>query len=149
MDVMMKSLFTIVIFCLSVNMVHAEVYKWIDENGKTVYGDKPTSDDANLVEIKTNTKQDKNFQERNEKQKKLLNVLKEERDEKRRLKGEERERKEKQEAQCTKIKKELQEIKDASLLYDDTDDPNNPRIYSDDERKAEENKYSNYIKEHC
>ena len=75
--------------------------------------------------------------------------MQEERDEKKAKKDETREKKEKQQQQCAKIKKELQKAKDASFLYEDTDDPNNPKILTDDERKSEIDKYSKYINENC
>ncbi len=67
------------LFCLS--NANAEVYKWIDENGKVVYGDKPTSSDASKIKIKKAPVQDSVVQQRNEKQNKLLDVIQEEREE--------------------------------------------------------------------
>jgi hypothetical protein len=75
--------------------------------------------------------------------------MQEERDEKVSQKLEEMDKKQKKKEKCAKLIKELQEAKDASLLYEDTDDPNNPKILSDEERKAEEVKYEKYIKENC
>jgi len=42
---------------------------------------------------------------------------------------------------CADARRELQEIKDASYLYRETDDPNNPAIITDEEREAEQLKY--------
>jgi len=146
---MIKSLLLISLLCLKINIAHSEVYRWTDENGKTVYGDKPTSSDADKVTIKKKPKPDKAYQERVEKQKKLLGVIKEERNEVIAKKTKEKEEKEKQEKECSKLKKELEEMRIASHLYDETDDPNNPRIYTDEERKVEEEKFRDHIKENC
>lgn len=146
---MFKTLLLIVFFLLHTNTVHSEVYKWTDENGKTVYGDKPASNNADIIDIKKKPAQDKYYQERYKKQQKLLDVMQEERDEKIALKKEENEKKEKQQQQCSKMKKELRETKDAGFIYEETDDPKNPKIYTDEERKAEEAKYEKYIKENC
>jgi len=135
------------LFCLS--NANAEVYKWIDENGKVVYGDKPTSSDAEQIKIKKTPVQDPLVQERYEKQNKLLEILKQERDEKNALKKEEKEKKDEQKRLCANARKKLKKIKDASFLYEKTDDPNNPRIWTDEERKAEEKKYEDYIKKNC
>jgi uncharacterized protein DUF4124 len=132
-----------------INMAYGEIYKWIDEDGKTVYGDKPTSDKANKVIIKNHPKSDKHTQETYRKQKKLLEIMQEERDEKIALKEEDAKKKEKQKKKCLKAIQDLQETKDASLLYEKTDDPYNPKIYSEEERKAEEEKYEKYIKANC
>jgi ribosomal protein S10 len=146
---MSRIILLITLFFLQINTANSEVYKWLDENGKTVYGDKPTSNNVDKIKIKKPPKQDKHYQERYKKQQQLLNVMQEERDEKVSQKLEEMDKKQKKKEKCAKLIKELQEAKDASLLYEDTDDPNNPKILSDEERKAEEVKYEKYIKENC
>ena len=142
-------LLIIVFFLFCVSHANAEVYKWIDENGKVVYGDKPTSSDADKIKIKSSPVQDPVVQGRNEKQNKLLNVMQQERDERNDLKKEEKGKKEEQMKICADARKELQEIKDASYLYRETDDPNNPEIITDEERKAEQLKYEKFIKKNC
>ena len=146
---MSKIILLIILFFLQINTANSEVYKWLDENGKLVYGDKPTSNNADIVKIKKTPKPDIHYQERYKKQQKLLNVMQEERDEKVSLKLEEMDKKKKNKEKCDEIIKELQEMKQASFLYEDTDDPNNPKIMSDETRKIEEVKYAKYIKENC
>ncbi|RKZ49965.1 MAG: hypothetical protein DRQ48_04070 [Gammaproteobacteria bacterium] len=141
--------FIITFFLFCVSNANAEVYKWTDENGKVVYGDKPRSSDADKIKIKSAPVQDPVVQGRNERQNKLLNVMQQERDERNVLKKEEKGKKEEQMKICAEARKELQEIKDASFLYRPTDDPNNPEIITDEERKAEELKYKKYIKKYC
>jgi len=139
----------IVLFLFCVSYTNAEVYKWIDENGKVVYGDKPTSSNADKIKIKSAPVQDPVVQGRNERQNKLLNVMQQERDERNALKEEEKGKKEEQMKICAEARRELQEIKDASYLYRETDDPNNPAIITDEEREAEQLKYEKYIKKNC
>ncbi len=139
----------IIFFLFCASYASAEVYKWIDENGKVVYGDKPTSSDADKIKIKNAPVQDPIVQGRNERQNKLLNVMQQERDERNVLKKEEKRKKEEQMKMCADARKELQDIKDASFLYQPTDDPNNPEIITDEERKAEELKHEKYIKKNC
>ncbi len=145
---MFKLLLVSFIF-LQINIAHSEVYKWIDQSGKTVYGDKPTSTEANKISIKEKPKQDKAYQERYKKQKKLLDVMQEERDEKIAKANEEREKKEKKEKECSKLIKELNKMKKSTHLFEETEDPNNPKIYTNEERKTEEDKREKYIKENC
>jgi hypothetical protein len=139
----------IVLFLFCGSHTNAEVYKWIDENGKVVYGDNPTSTDADKIKIKSAPVQDPAVQGRNERQNKLLNVMQQERDERNALKEEEKGKKEEQMKICANARRELQEIKDASYLYRETDDPNNPAIITDEEREAEQLKYEKYIKKNC
>lgn len=146
---MFKTRLLVIILLFQISLVHSEVYKWIDEDGKTVYGDKPVSENAHKIDIKRKPTEDKKHKERYKKQQKLLDVMQEERDEKIASTKAEKEKKEEQKQQCAKIRKELKETKEASAIYKETDDPNNPKIYSDEERKAEEDKYENYIKENC
>jgi hypothetical protein len=146
---MFKKLLLILFFLFQVNVVYSEVYKWTDENGKTVYGDKPSGEDANIVDIREKPTSDQHYQERIKKRQKLLDVMQEERDEKIAQQKEEKEKKEKQEQQCARLKKELQETRDARIVYEETADPDNPKIYTDKERKAEEEKYEKYLKENC
>lgn len=129
--------------------VNSAVYKWIDENGNVLYGDKPGSDKADEIKIKQAPKQDADSIEQLKKQNKLLDVIQQEREEKIAQEQEEKETNAKQKQKCVELKKELQETKDASLLYEKTDDPDNPRILSDKERQSEENKYERYIEENC
>jgi Domain of unknown function (DUF4124) len=147
-----RSLFIIIFFLtqiLYLNTVHSEVFKWLDEDGKVVYGDKPKTGNAEKIKIKNAPEQDQQYIERYQKQQKLLGVLKEERDEKSTLKREAQEKNKKQQFKCAQVRKELQETKDASRIYEETDDPNNPKFISDDERKTEVGKYESYLKENC
>jgi len=131
------------------NSAYSEVYKWVDDNGKTVYGDKPTTNNAEKIKIQNAPKKNKQDQERVKKQQKLLNIIKEERDEKASLQKEEKIKKDQQKLKCAEIIKEFQETKDATLLYKETDDPDTPIYLSDEERRIEEAKYEDYIKNNC
>jgi hypothetical protein len=139
----------IIFFLFCVSYANAEVYKWIDENGKVVYGDKPTSSDADKIKIKTFPVQDPVVQQRNEKQNKLLDVIEEEREQRDVSRKEEKQKKDKQKKMCEEARKELKRTKEASYLYEKTDDPKNPRIWTDEERKAEEMRIGKYIKKNC
>lgn len=142
--------FNLFLFCfILLNSAYAEVYKWIDENGKTVYGDKPVAENANVVKIKNKPASDKTYQKRIDKQQKLLDVMQDERAEKKANEKQTQAKKEQQQQQCAKLRKELQQAKDASMLYEKTDDPDNPRIYSDEERQIQISKYEKHIKENC
>ena len=139
----------IIFFLFCASHANAEVYKWVDENGKIVYGDKPTSSDASKIKIKKTPVQDPVVQQRNEKQNKLLDVIQEEREERNALRKEEKKKKDELKKMCADARKELQKMKNASFLYDKTDDPDNPKIMTDEERKAEEIRFENEIKKNC
>ena len=144
--IIISSLFAPLLFS---NDVYSEVYKWIDENGKVVYGDKPASNNADEIKIKNTRNPDQHDVDRYKKQQKLLDVMQEERDAKIALKREELEKQAQQEQKCAELRARLQKMKEASMLYEETDDPFNPKIISDEERKNEEKKYEEYIKGNC
>jgi len=51
----MNRIFYIFFFLITVS-VHAEIYKWTDEDGKTHFGDKPPADvESSIIEVKINT----------------------------------------------------------------------------------------------
>jgi len=64
---MLNKILVIILFLLTplfnLNMAYSEVYKWIDEDGKVVYGDKPVSSNAVRIKIKNAPKQDNHYQE--------------------------------------------------------------------------------------
>lgn len=147
-----KLLFIIFFFLthlLYFNTAFSEVYKWVDADGKVVYGDKPATDNAEKIKIKNAPEKNQQDQERVKKQQKLLNIIQEERDEKISLKKEEKEKKDQQKLKCAESIKKLQETKDASFLYEKTDDRDNPIFLSDEERKIEEENYEKHIKKNC
>jgi len=147
-DTLNKILF-IIFFLFCVSNANAEVYKWVDENGKIVYGDKPTSSDASKIKIKKAPVQDPVVQQRNEKQNKLLDVIQEEREERDTLRKEQKKKKDEHKKMCADARKELQKMKNARFIYEKTDDPNNPKIMTDEERKAEEISFEKQIKKNC
>ena len=113
----------------------AEIYKWVDENGNTHFGDKPPNQAAEEIEISTKATVDDDMEERRQKQQRLLEVFDEERQEKKAKKAEQKQEEIKRKAKCSEARKYLQEVKDAGFLYNDTGDPNNPEILSNAERE--------------
>ncbi len=141
----------LIILFLGASPVNADVYKWTDENGNVIYGDKPpTSDsDASKLRIKKAPAADSDYNDRLMKRKKILDVFQEERqqkkDEKQKLAAE----KAQQKKECARLIAELKDMQSASFLYEDTDDPLNPRIVSDEERQQEQQKYQDFINKNC
>ncbi len=136
----------LLLFCVC--SANAEMYKWVDENGKVVYGDRPASIDADKIKKQSHTS-DPLVEKRLEKQQKLLNVYEDEHAEKDVLKKSKKEKEDKQREICEQKKERYQIYKDSRYLYKKTDDPANPKVYADEERKAEELKYKNYIEKNC
>lgn len=126
-------------FCLitltSLSSHSAQVYKWVDENGKTHYSDKPHDENSKSIQIRKKTALAPEHDVRMQKQKRLLKVLDEERQESKKNKIAKAEEKRKRESNCNKAREKLKGIKTASFLFDKTDDPKNPVVYSNEERR--------------
>lgn len=117
---------------------HVKIYKWVDENGKTQYGDRPGSENADIIQLKKEALDSKSLYKPADKRQKLLYVLQEEREEKQELKAAQRKKQEEQQQKCATLAAELEDMKNVRYLYEDTDDPFNLRIVSDEERKRTE-----------
>ncbi len=146
-----------VIVCLLVPLItyaattplSAEVYKWVDENGKTHYSDKPHDESAEIVEITNTPALDATHNSRLEKQRRLLKMLGEERQETKQRKAAAIAEKKKRKANCAKAKKELQNIKNARSLFKKSNDPKNPLVYSDEERALFMKDVKNAVQHWC
>ncbi len=139
----------LILLSMLASPANAEVYKWTDERGNVVYGDKPQSSEAKQVIIKKSPGADSDYNERLMKRKKILDVFQEERQEKKEQQQQAAAEKAERQKECTRLIAELQDMQSASYLYEDTDDPLNPRIVSDQERQQEEKKYQDYIDKNC
>ncbi len=126
----------------------AEIYKWIDEDGNTVYGDRPAPKAERLKTPNTPRAATGNRQ-RLERQQKLLDVIQAERAEKTARQQKERADLAERKRQCAEVKKELNRIENARFIYEKTADPYNPDIVSDQKRAQIRQRYSDYLKKHC
>lgn len=127
-------LLVLLITCTMVTPLFAAVYKWVDENGKTHYSDKPIDEKAETIQIKNAPELDPLHHSRVEKQRRLLKMLDEERQEMKQNRADAAVLKRKRELNCARARKDLQDINNAGFLYKKSDDPKNPLIYSNEER---------------
>lgn len=127
----------------------AEVYKWQDKDGNTVYGDQPPTPTAKKIKIKQAPPQDKSYRKRLNKRQKLLDTMNEERADKAAEEQKIAERKAKQEKNCERVRTDLSTMKNAGFLYEETDDPLNPSILTDAQREQEQKRYQQYLDENC
>jgi hypothetical protein len=110
------------------------VYKWVDDNGRTHFSDKPKDSKSETVEIRKSPTADKGHKERMQKRERLLKAFDDERQESKELKAAKAEEQRKRQDNCSKARDRLQAIKAASYLYEESDDPRNPVVYNDEER---------------
>ena len=140
--------FCIVLILVS-SGVTAEIYKWVDENGKTHYGDKPPDKDAENIKLKSAPKTDPAQNSRQEKQRRLLQLLEDDRKAAKQKKADEKAEKLARMEKCAEARKDLQQVQNASFLYKKSEDPRNPKVYSEEERRQITLGLENDIKKWC
>jgi hypothetical protein len=131
-----------------INPVAAEVYKWIDEDGKVHYGDRPDNNSAEEIKLKKAPERDTGLAERRETQKKMLDIYQEERVEKQEQLTKLKEEQELRKANCQTARKTLAKIKSVRYLFK-KEENGERRIFSDDERTAAEQKVAMQVERWC
>ena len=129
---------------------HAEIYKWTDEHGRTHYGERPASENTEKVEIKSSppAQAPELANDRQEKQRKLLEVLEEERQQKAQQRKEELKQKREIEKECAELRDYHQSLKDVNLVYE-LDEEGNRNFLSEEQHKQEIAEVENYLGKHC
>ncbi|PWK46425.1 DUF4124 domain-containing protein [Pleionea mediterranea] len=132
-----------------------KIYKWVDENGKVHYSDKPPKDQKKteqlaLPEAKEETAKTKSVsaQQRIRNANKWLNNSREKRQQKQQEKARAEAAKKKQQRECQVMRNELTEYQHTNVIYDY--DKSGKRFYYTDEQREQfiENLKSN-IKQQC
>ena len=130
---------------------HAEIYKWVDENGKVHFDDRPGSGNKEKIKVKTTEASgspDTELQDNVEQEKKLLEIYEEERQEKNLKKTEQREEKKILKKRCAEAKDYKKTMDASSGLYDL--DENGERVsLSAEEKDAEVKELKDFIKKNC
>lgn len=117
----------------------AQVYKWVDENGKVHFSDKPPvtakTETVNLNHSKVSDERQREIkQQRLQRQQELLETMEKERKSLENQRAEQRQAKKEHEVLCAKLKKNKEKALWATHFY--STDKNGERVY-DDEKTAE------------
>lgn len=129
----------------------AGIYKWVDENGKVHYSDKPPAAGAEEMDVKvepSGSPAGVSDAERREKLKRLLDAFDKERAEKKALAEEASEEKRVKAEECARMRDELTELKEAGYLYD-YDEAGNKVIFTQEERAKATAEYEEAYAKHC
>lgn len=130
------------------SMAYAEIYKWVDDQGRIHYSDKPVK---NSTQINVNTQKQstgEHRQSREEKRRKLLNVFNEDRARKNKEKEKKRAQKKKQQRNCVLARDRLRRYERASYIYD-LDKDGKRIVMSSEERERETRKLRKRIEKYC
>ncbi len=141
----------VALILLSVVMLPASagVYKWVDENGNVIYGDKPPDTNAKKLQIKPAPIFDEGYQKRLKQRQKLLDTIDDDRATELAEKQKLEENQALQAERCQRVQADLTRMQNAGYLYEETDDPFNPTILSDKQRLQEQKRYQDYLDKNC
>lgn len=119
----------------SPDIAAAEVYRWVDADGRVQFGDRPPAEvQAEPIDVGDPEPVSGDLDQRRERRERLLDVMEEKRAEDERNKAKRAEQESKRLANCTKAMETARKIEDARFIYEPTDDPYNPRVLDDAER---------------
>ena len=128
----------------------AGIYKWVDEQGRVHYTDKPPKATAEEMNIKTrgNSSAALSDAERRERQQRLLNLFEQERAEARQKREQEKQRKTELARNCALALDRLRNLERASYLYE-LDDQGNRIVLPNDQRDQEIKQTKQFLAQQC
>ncbi|MFT5175809.1 MAG: hypothetical protein ACI8W7_004002 [Gammaproteobacteria bacterium] len=152
---MLRSLaITLLLFTFTPATVPAAgIFKWVDKNGKTHFGDRPPADVTRPDEVKIRDipevdRQVPSDAERRARQNLMLRNFELEREQKKALAAKDKVKKKKLARQCVIAKRRLEKYQKAGYLYG-LDDLGNKVIRSDAERAQATKKIETTINKNC
>ncbi len=128
--------------------INAEIYKWIDAQGKTHYGDKPV---GNAKEMDVDVTKQGNLKTNSSRawaQKRLLESYADDRKREKEASDKKKKEKKRREKNCVLLKDKMREYNRARSLYD-LDKKGNRTTLSNEERLKAEMELKNKIKKYC
>lgn len=134
--------------------VHAEVFKWVDENGKVHYSDRKISSKAQKVNVKTGAQtlgQDgQEVKQRLLQQQKYVNYLQSERIERQEKRQAVQQQEDKKKKLCAAMKDQLKGYTEGSYRWYELDETSGERKFlSDDQLNAKKQELRTEIKSNC
>ena len=138
------------ILCFASAAATAEVYKWVDEQGKVHYGDRPPArgTHADTLALPPAPPADAEVVERAFMRQRLLDAFEAERREEQQTQAEAEAAQRELEGRCTRLAQQLARFERANIVY--TEGENGERVYmSDDERTRAVGQARDWIAKHC
>ncbi len=134
--------------------VSGGIYRWVDENGRVHFSDRPVAEEAEQVEIRNSTPPSSGREarpatadERRVKQQKLLDVYRQEREEKAEARKKARQEEAEREKRCAYARDRLQRYR-VSRIYEPQADGGR-RFFSDAERETAIANLEKQVRQSC
>ncbi|MDQ1363888.1 MAG: hypothetical protein QG652_1750 [Pseudomonadota bacterium] len=149
----MKNRYYLLIFSVLITWpAYSEVFKWVDAQGNTHYGDKPadkqTSTQINVAAPETKITEPQLSEERDERRRRLADAMQEDRLKKKEEKEKKLQQQQQLNKQCIYARDQLRQYEDSGYLYQ-LDKDGNRITMSDEQRQSSIDKYRANIKKHC
>jgi hypothetical protein len=126
----------------------AEIYKWVDDHGRTHYGDRPAGEaDSLQVDVSKKGHMDSDT-DRAEKRQRLLDAMQEDRFRKQQAADKQREQQQHAQRQCNHAKDRLKQYERAGYLYR-LDKDGQRVVTSSEEREKVTERLRNEIRKNC
>ncbi|MES9992513.1 MAG: DUF4124 domain-containing protein [Candidatus Thiodiazotropha sp.] len=135
---------------LPLSQLQAGVYKWVDENGRVHFSDRPTAAESTEVQIKQQerTAPSADQHDRKLKMQRMLDVYKEDREEKREAKQKQQQEKKKRKQNCARAKDRYNSHIRARGIYE-YDKQGERRYLSEKERSSHMKRLKSEIARWC
>lgn len=143
-------LMTVLVLMLTVPHASAEVYKWVDADGKVHYGDRRSEAgvDAHELEIAPAPSTDAALHERSVRRRRLLQAFEAERAEREQAAAEEAEQERALAQKCARVARDLVGYERANVVY--TRDESGARVYLNDEQREQASAAARaWFEKHC
>ena len=143
-----KYLLLLTCFC---GLANAEVYKWVDADGRVHYGDRPDTERAQEIDIKAAPAPSRNADDTMKNQQNIESWLKARREERKinkKRQAELQKQKSQRNRRCAELKHELKDLQRGGLWYY-VDRQGQRRYYSDDDIAAQIETLKKTIKREC
>ncbi len=143
---------------LASGLCHGEIYKWVDERGKTHYSQTPPGKNAEKIEIdqrsqpQTNQPAGGTFKRplsSVENQKKYSDYLEQERLERKEKREKKLQQRAEQRTKCIRTKADLDDMNQGGILYYELDENGERKVVEDQRVNARKRKLSDYLKKNC
>ena len=144
--------YTLILLTCLFNSAYAEVYKWVDADGKVHYGDRPNSDSAREIKVKPAPSPSAGSNDTTRNQKAIDSWLKArdvERQQNKKKEAELKREKAIQKRKCAELKNELSDLEHGGVVWYDIDEKGKRNYYSDKEIASEIENRKKILKRNC
>jgi hypothetical protein len=131
--------------------LHAEIYKWVDENGQITYSDIPQAESsapAGIQKTESDSPPENATEGSDNYQKRVLDSLTQERRQREQEKAEQDKKQSERKRQCEQAQKRLNEAENARYLYTE-DEQGEKVIFSDEQRQVAIDQARAAVKQYC